>query len=142
MREVDLHILDKIPDKTTSVWNLFFKKELIDVTKKRNNLSTSSSNKLMWTYIKSIIRDKECINKFIDITNACIDLEHWPSHFKTSMTVVISKPNKISFKSSRSYYSIVLLNTIVKIVDDGLGFYFSLVIFILFYFSFSFLFYF
>ena len=96
----------------------------------------------MWTYIKSIIRDKECINKFIDITNACIDLEHWPSHFKTSMTVVISKPNKISFKSSRSYYSIVLLNTIVKIVDDGLGFYFSLVIFILFYFSFSFLFYF
>ena len=115
MREIDIHFLDKIPDKTTTEWIPFSKKELINAIEKCNNLSALGLDKLIWTYIKSIIRDKECISKFINITNTCIDLGHWPSHFKTSNTVVIPKPNKTSFDSPKLYCPIILLNTIGKL---------------------------
>jgi len=88
---------------------------------KYNNLSAPGPNKLMWSYIKSIIRNKDYISKFIDITNACIDLGHWLSHFKISLTVVISKPNKTSFDSPKLYRSIVLLNTIGKLFEKMIG---------------------
>ena len=88
---------------------------------KYNNLSAPGPNKLMWSYIKSIIRNKDYISKFIDITNACIDLGHWLSHFKTSLTVVISKSNKTSFDSPKLYRSIVLLNTIGKLFEKMIG---------------------
>ena len=88
---------------------------------KCNNSFAPSSDKLTWTYIKYIIRDKECISKFIDITNTCIDLEHWPSYFKISKMVVIPKPNKNSFDSPKLYHPIVLLNTIGKLFDKMIG---------------------
>ena len=75
-REVDIHILDDIPDKPTRVWNSFSKQELIDVIEKCNNLSASGPDKLTQSHIKSIIRNKDCIFKLVDITNTCIDLEH------------------------------------------------------------------
>ena len=68
----------------------------------------------MWSHVKFIIRNKDCICKFINITNTYINLEHWPSHFKTSTMVVIPKPNKSSFNSPKSYRPIVLFNTIGK----------------------------
>ena len=88
---------------------------------KYNNLSVPGPDKLIWRYIKSIIRSKECICKLIDIANTCIDLGYWLSHFKTSTTVVISKPNKTMFDSSKSYYPIVLLNTIRELFKKMIG---------------------
>ena len=75
----------------------------------------------MWSYVKLIIRNENCICKFIDIANACIDLGHWPSHFKTSTTVVIPKPNKATFNSPKSYCPIVLLNIIGKLFKKIIG---------------------
>ena len=121
VREVDLNILDKIPDKTTTVWNLFSKKELIDAIEKCNNLSAPDLDKLIWRYIKSIIRNNDCICKFIDIANAYIELGYWPSHFKTSIIVIILKPNKAMFNSLKSYCPIILLNTIEKLFEKMIG---------------------
>ena len=75
-------------------WKLFSKQELINAIEKYNNLSAPGPDKLIWSYIKIIIRDKYCLSKLIDITNTCIDLGYWPSHFKLSTMVIISKPNK------------------------------------------------
>ena len=75
-QEVDIYFLNKIPDKTTTEWNPFSKKELIDAIKKCNNSCTPGPDKLTWSHVKSIIRNEDCICKFIDIANACIDLEH------------------------------------------------------------------
>ena len=75
----------------------------------------------MWSHVKPIIRNEDCICKFIDIANACIDLEYWPSHFKTSTTVIIPKSNKTTFNSSKLYYPIVLLNTIGKLFEKMIG---------------------
>jgi len=103
MREIDIHILDKIPNKPMRSWNSFSKQELIDAMKKCNNSSAPGLDKLTWNHIKSIIRNEDCIFKLIDIANVCIGLGHWPSHFKTSTTIIIPKPNKFAYDSLKLY---------------------------------------
>ena len=103
MQEVDIHILDEILRKPTKEWNLFSKQELIDILEKCNNSFALGPDKLTWSYIKSIMRDNDCLLKFVNIANLCIELGHWPSHFKTSNTIVISKPNKSTYDSPKSY---------------------------------------
>ena len=53
----------------------------------------------------------------IRITNTCIDLGYWLSHFKKSTTVVISKSNKPSYNNSKLFRPIVLLNTVGKLIE-------------------------
>jgi len=47
----------------------------------------------------------------------CIHLEHWPSHFKQSSTVIIPKPNKQTYDIPKSFCPIVLLNTLGKLIE-------------------------
>ena len=120
-RKVDIHFLDKIPDKSTIEWMSFSKNELINAIVKCNNSSIPGPDKLTWSHIKLIIRDEDCISKFINITNTCIELEHWLTHFKISTTVVIPKLNKAIFDSPKSYQPIILLNTIGKLFEKMIG---------------------
>ena len=87
-------------------WAPFSKAKLINAINKYNNFSTPGPNKLTWRYLKKIVKNKECINKLIDIANICIDLDHWPSHFKTSTTVIILKPNKTLYDSAILFHPI------------------------------------
>jgi len=68
-----------------------------------------------------IIKDVTYLDKLIDIANACINIGHWPSHFKISTTIVIPKQNKNSYDSSKFYQSIVLLNIISKLFEKVIG---------------------
>ena len=103
------------------MWNLFSKKEIIDAIEKCNNSSALGLDKLTWSHLKSIIRSKDCICKFINIANACINLGHWPFHFKTSTTISIPKPNKARFDSPKLYCPIVLFNIIGKLFKKMIG---------------------
>jgi len=49
--------------------------------------------------------------------NTCIHLEHWPSHFKQSSTVIIPKLNKQTYDNPKSFCSIILLNTLGKLIE-------------------------
>ena len=51
----------------------------------------------------------------------CIDLEYWPNHFKLLSMITIPKPNKPSYDLSKSFHSIVLLNTIGKLIEKIIG---------------------
>jgi len=51
------------------------------------------------------------------IANACIELGHWPSHFKIFLTIIIPKPNKASYDLPKLFRSIVLLNTLGKLIE-------------------------
>jgi len=64
-----------------------------------------------------MIKNEECISKLINIANTCIDLGHWPSHFKTLTTVIIPKPNKALYNSTKSFRPIVLLNITRKLFE-------------------------
>ena len=71
----------------------------------------------MWSHLKSIFKDDECLNVIIHIANACIELGYWPSHFKKSTIVIIPKPNKKLYNSSKLFRPIVLLNTVGKLIE-------------------------
>ena len=68
-----------------------------------------------------IIRNKQCSSKLIDIANACINLGHWPSYFKTFIMIIILKPNKLSYNSPKSFHPIVLVNTLGKLFEKMIG---------------------
>ena len=115
--QVDVEALDEIPSVAFIPWVPFSEEEFISSIAKCNNLSISVPDKLSWRYLKYIVNNKVCLKMIINITNVCFDLGHWPSHFKTSMIIIIPKPNKESYNSSKSFYPIVLLNTLGKLIE-------------------------
>ena len=46
----------------------------------------------------------------------CIELGYWPSHFKRSTMIIIPKPNKKLYNLPKVFRSIVLLNTVSKLI--------------------------
>ena len=68
-----------------------------------------------------IIKNNECIVKLLDIANACMYLGHWPNHFKISTTIIIPKPNKQAYDMPKSFWPIILLNTLGKLFEKMIG---------------------
>ena len=115
--QVDVKALDKIPSVAPTLWVPFLEEEFISSIAKCNNLSNSGPDKLSYRHLKSIINNKACLRMIINITNVCFKLGHWPSHFKTSMMIVIPKPNKELYDSPKSFYPIVLLKILEKLIE-------------------------
>ena len=63
-----------------------------------------------------IVKDNICLNIFVNIANTCINLDHWLSHFRMSLSIIISKPNKASYNLPKIFHSIVLLNMLGKLI--------------------------
>jgi len=102
-------------------WPTFSKEEFRLALSNCNNSSAPSPDKLLWGYLKCIFKNDECLNVIISIANACIEVGHWPSHFKKSTMVVIPKPNKKLYDSSKAFRPIVLLNTVGKLIEKVIG---------------------
>ena len=83
--------------------------------------STPGPDHISWRHLKSLITNDRCLLKIVQITNACIDLEFWPSHFKSSNRVVIPKPNKNNYNSPKSFRPIILLNTMGKLIEKAIS---------------------
>ena len=58
-----------------------------------------------------------CLKRIINIADACFELGYWPSHFKTSTSIIIPKPNKELYNFPKSFRPIILLNTIGKLIE-------------------------
>ena len=119
--QVDVKILDEIPEKPTSPWPLFSKEEFRITIANCNNASVPGPDKLLWSHLKIILKDNKCLGIIICIANAYIELGYWPSHFKRSITIVISKLNKILYNSPKYFRPIVLLNTVGKLIKKVIG---------------------
>lgn len=101
--QVNIGLLDEIPDKITTIWASFSKKELHSTIENCNNSLAFGPDKLSWKHFKVIVKNKKCVNKLIDIANVCINLGHWPNHFKTLSMVIIPKLNKPSYDLPKSF---------------------------------------
>ena len=114
--QVDMNILNEITNKPTMPWPVFSKEKFRTAISSCNNSSAPGPDKLLWSYLKTILKDNEYLNTIIHIANVCINLGYWLSHFKISTTVVIPKPNKKLYNSPKLFRSIVLLNTVGKLI--------------------------
>jgi len=102
-------------------WPAFSREEFRQAIINCNNSSTLGPDKLSWSHLKIILKDDDCLNIIISITNACIELKYWPLHFKRSTTIVIPKPNKKLYDSLKVFRPIVLLNTVGKLIKKVIG---------------------
>jgi len=50
-----------------------------------------------------------------------MDLGHWPNHFKILTMIIIPKPNKQAYDMPKSFWPIVLLNTLGKLFKKMIG---------------------
>jgi len=120
-RQVDTTILDEICNKPIIPWLEFSREEFKIALSSCNNSSAPGLNKLSWKHLKIVFKDKDCLDTFIWITNACINLGYWLSYFKVSTTIVVPKPNKKSYYSSKSFRPIILLNMMGKLIEKVIG---------------------
>jgi len=118
---VDTSTPDEISDKPTVSWPEFSREEFKFALSSCNDSSAPGLDKLSWNHLKIIFEDIECLDSFIQMANACINLGYWPSHFKISNTIVISKFNKKLYNSSKSFRPIVLLNIMGKLIEKIIG---------------------
>ena len=102
-------------------WLKFSEEEFTHAITNCNDSSAPGPNKVIWGYLKYILKDKWCLRNIISIANICFDLSHWPNYFKKSSTIVILKPNKPSYNSVKSFKPIVLLNTLGKLIEKVIG---------------------
>jgi len=57
----------------------------------------------------------------INIANACIDHQYWPTNFKELSSIIILKHNKALYNSPKMFYPIVLLNMLGKLIKKIIG---------------------
>jgi len=119
--QVNIDILNEISFKPTLDWGSFIKEEFKAAISKYSGLSASELDKISWKVLKRIINNNSYLTFIINITNACLSLGHWPLHFKVSISIIILKPNKISYNSPKSFQPIVLLNTLSKLIEKVIG---------------------
>jgi len=92
--QINLDLLEEVSSKLVTNWSSFLEEEFVSAISKCNNLSIGGPDKLSWKYLKRCVKDVTFLRKLIAIANTCIELGHWPSHFKVSTSIIIPKLNK------------------------------------------------
>ena len=114
--QTNIKILNKIDHKPTTQWALFSKEEFKQAITKCNDSSAPGPDKLSWWHLKIIIKQNKCLANIINVANTCINLGHWPDYFKCSSMIIIPKPNKLAYNHAKMFCSIILLNTLGKLI--------------------------
>ena len=115
--QINHSILDKSQSKTTTIWTPFSVQEFKSSITKYSDILTLELDELLWRHLKVIINDITYLNNFINIASTYINLEHWPLHFKTLFSIIISKPNKTSYNTPKMFQPIILLNMLGKLIE-------------------------
>jgi len=116
-RPVNICFLNEIPQAGLIVWPAFSKQEFKDAIAKYSLSSALGPDHISWKHLKTLFSNNWCLEKIVNVTDTCINLKYWPSYFKAANTVIIPKPNKESYSTSKSFHLIVLLNTTGKLIE-------------------------
>jgi len=71
-RPVNTAIFNDLPRNDSIDWPPFSKQEFRDAIAKCSSLSTPGPDHISWRHLKPVVTDNECLERIIDIANACI----------------------------------------------------------------------
>jgi len=120
-RPVDLSVLDAVPSLLVWEWRLFSMLELTQALHACSSMSAPGPDHVTWGMLEHLSANLRIAGLFLGLAEACIQVGHWPSHFKESLSVIIPKPGKASYLTPKSFQPIVLLNTLGKLVEKMLS---------------------
>ena len=86
-----------------------------------SSMSVPGPDHVMWGMLKHLSTNPCIAHLFLGIAEACIQVGHWPTHFKEYLSVIIPKLGKASYLTPKSFRPIVLLNTLGKLVEKMLS---------------------
>jgi len=114
---INLAFLNELPKYDNIEWPPFSKQEFRDAIAKCSSTSTPGPDHILWRHLKPVVTDNDCLERIVNIANACIAFKLWPTQFKSASSVIIPKPNKAAYNMSKSFCPIVLLNTTGKLIE-------------------------
>ena len=101
--------------------SLFSKAKFINAISKCSSLSVLDLDHIFWNHLKALVDNAKCVVNIVNIVNLCIDLGYWLLHFKKSMSIIIPKLNKLSYDTSKTFWPIILLNTLGKLIGKAIS---------------------
>jgi len=116
-KQINSDFLDELPSKPIITWPPFSKKKFRAAIDKCNSLFTLELDHISCKHLKAVVKDDKCLSNIVNIVNVCINLGHWPTHFKILSSIIIPKPNKVAYNSPKTFRPIVLLNTLRKLIE-------------------------
>ncbi|KAJ2921337.1 hypothetical protein H1R20_g15757, partial [Candolleomyces eurysporus] len=116
-RPVDMSVSDRLEDEPKRSWPKFSQLELRQALEVCSVRSAPGLDHIIWWHLKQILALPECRDIVNTLANRCIASRHWPRHFKESVLVIITKPNKLSYSTPKVFRPIVLLNTLGKLIE-------------------------
>jgi len=63
-----------------------------------------------------VVKDDKCLSNIVNIVNMWINLGHWLTHLKISLSIIIPKSYKVAYNLLKIFRQIVLLNTLEKLI--------------------------
>ena len=75
-QQIDIGLLNELSSKHSSVWLPLSEAEFTNTISKCNNSSTPRPDKLSWRHLKTIVNDFRYLKKFVDIADACFELDY------------------------------------------------------------------
>jgi len=120
-RPVDLSILDAIPPFPVREWRPFAMLELTQALHAYSSTLALKPDHITWGMLKHLSANPHIAGLFLGLAEACLQVGHWPAHFKESLFIIILKPGKSSYITSKSFCPIVLLNTLGKLIEKMLS---------------------
>ena len=101
--QINSQLLNKMLVKSISKQLFFSKVEFRDVIKKCSTLSMPGPDHILWCYLKILTADDKYIMNFVNITNRCINLGYQTLCFKMSLSIIISKLNKVAYDFPKAF---------------------------------------
>jgi len=120
-RPVDLSVLDAVPSLPMREWKAFSMLELTQALHACSSTSALGPDHVTWGMLKHLAANPCIARLFLGIAEACIQVGHWPAHFKESLSVIIPKLGKVPYSTPKLFRPIVLLNMLGKLVEKMLS---------------------
>ncbi|PPQ95966.1 hypothetical protein CVT25_000409 [Psilocybe cyanescens] len=121
-RPFNINVLDFIPDMSVQGWVPFSALEMQEALASCSNVSAPAPDHIKWSHLKMLMHGPTHVfTVLLSLANACLQVGHWPKHFKESMLVIIPKLNKPSYSAPKAFRPIVLLNTVGKLIEKMLS---------------------
>jgi len=82
---------------------------MLELTQALHACSSSSApgpNHVTWGMLKHLSANPHIASLFLGLAEACIQVGHWPAHFKESLLVIIPKLGKLSYLTPKSFHPI------------------------------------
>ncbi|KAF9441076.1 hypothetical protein P691DRAFT_608488, partial [Macrolepiota fuliginosa MF-IS2] len=86
-------IINPLPLQNMREWPPFSTEEALNALHPTAN-SSPGRDHLNWGHLKTVLVHLQALTNVLTLSNYCIEFSTWPNHFKTSMSVIIPKPNK------------------------------------------------